>query len=574
MINHKAILEELRSFMKQENLDFFVVSATDEYLNEYISLSENARYLLTGFSGSTGDALVTMKDVFLFVDGRYHLQAENETDKNHITVVKLSMDSTISGALTDKIIELSGKNQVLGFADTKISLANFNKLSDTLKANGINYREFNYDPILKFASIESKEVNIPVRYIPTSLTGTTSDEKFDIVRNQLDTDVYIISKLEEIAYITNLRGTEIPYNSTFKARAVINHNKMAVFTEYDKIPADIKARFSHKFDFKDNSEFIEYLNNLKDNLTIGFNPASTTLYTYRLVEKTGNNIVEIEKSPIAQVMSVKNSAELSHMRECFRKTDIVVSRVISWLNQNLEHGNTITEKDFSDKVKSLFIEEGAYSLSFEVIAASGKNTTFIHYTNPDSQKPIEKGDLILLDCGGYFEGGYATDMTRTFIAGGLRAKASDEQKRIYTKVLKAFLTGLNYPVNNETSGFDIDKAVREVVNKDTDEAFKFSHGTGHGVGIAVHEAPPRLGPGDVSKTKLLPGMCFSIEPGLYNDNWGGVRLENTVTLIETESGLKIETLTRSKFDKNLIDYDIMSEQELKWLEDYQKRAIG
>ncbi|HBG49314.1 MAG TPA: hypothetical protein DDW90_07410 [Cyanobacteria bacterium UBA9971] len=290
----------------------------------------------------------------------------------------------------------------------------------------------------------------------------------------------------------------------------------------------------------------------------------------RKLERLNHKLIEVKESPIAQMKAVKNKQELEHFRECFLKTDIVVNRAICWLNQNLEKEISISEKDFSDKVKSLFFEEGAVGLSFETIAASGKNTAFIHYTKADPEKIIKSGELVLLDCGGYFEGGYATDITRTFLAGGLRAEAGKKQKEIYTRVLKAFLYGINFELEENTTGFDIDKKVRNLINQDKPEGFNFSHGTGHGVGISVHESPPRLGPSETSKTKLLSGMVFTIEPGLYCEDFGGVRIENTVTLSEN----KIKSLTKAKLDDNLINYELLTEQEKVWLENYQKQSIG
>ncbi|EKE04760.1 MAG: hypothetical protein ACD_20C00007G0021 [uncultured bacterium] len=579
-MDQKVILDKLRDFMKKENLDFFIVNATDEYLSEYIKLSENSRYIITGFSGSTGDALVTLKDVYLFVDGRYHLQADNETDKKLITVVKVGMEISPFTALVDKITELSHQGQNIALVSTKISYSSHKRLNEVFRIKGLRHQEYDYDPILEIADIKSQRIPELIRYIPTTISGITAEEKFGIVKSKFDDnniDIYVLSKLEEIAYITNLRGDEIPYSSVFKAKAIMYKDKISIFTDKNKITRDIKEKFDIKFEFLPDDSFLEHLNNLKNianSLNIGFNPNTTNLFTYRKLEDTGNKLSEIDKSPITQMMTIKNQAELDHMQDCFRRTDIVVNRAIVWLNQRLENEVKTTEKDFADKVKALFIEEGAYGLSFEVIAASGKNTAIIHYTNPDSEKPINKGELVLLDCGAYFEGGYATDMTRTFLAGGRRAEASNKAKEVYTTVLKGVLNGLYYHFTSETTGYDIDKTVREVVTKDTDESFKFAHGTGHGVGIAVHEAPPRISPAEASKTKLEVGMCFTIEPGLYNDNWGGVRIENTVTVIHNEFGRKIKTLTRSKFDENLIDYDMLNKQEIEWLEDYQKRAMG
>jgi len=272
--------------------------------------------------------------------------------------------------------------------------------------------------------------------------------------------------------------------------------------------------------------------------------------------------------------SVKNIAELDYLKDCFLKTDIAVSRAVVFLNNAVSEGKKISEKDFSQKVKEFLIEEEAIGLSFEPICASGKNTAVVHYTTPDENKIIKTGDLVLLDCGAYYQGGYATDITRTFIAGGEKAKASTKVKRLYTTVLKAFLKGMNHKIKPNTSGFHIDKKVREVFKRNELNGFEFSHGTGHGIGLLVHEDPPRLGTSKESKKPLKEGMCFSIEPGLYNKNYGGVRIENGVCLEREEGEIKIKSLTMYKLDENLIDYNYLSAREKNQLRAYQENAVN
>ena len=574
MINRKDIIEKTRLFMKENKINFLIVFSTDEYLNEYVALDDNARYLLTGFSGSTGDALVTPTDIFLFVDGRYHLQADEETDKNLINVVKVGMDKSPQTALYEKIAELSDHAAKIGIITKKMNCGGYRKLLDVVSEKNAAYKEFDVDPVIEFAGILKTKKTSELRLIPIEISGMSAEKKLEQVikkNHENDIDVLVITKLEEIVYLTNLRGNEISYSSAFKAKALINSEKCFIFTDLRKITPEIKQKLGNKFIFESEDEdFSKDLADFPEPINVGYDFYSMNLSDCRKLERLNHKLIEVKESPIAQMKAVKNKQELEHFRECFLKTDIVVNRAICWLNQNFEKEISISEKDFSDKVKSLFFEEGAVGLSFETIAASGKNTAFIHYTKADPEKIIKSGELVLLDCGGYFEGGYATDITRTFLAGGLRAEAGKKQKEIYTRVLKAFLYGINFELEENTTGFDIDKKVRNLINQDKPEGFNFSHGTGHGVGISVHESPPRLGPSETSKTKLLSGMVFTIEPGLYCEDFGGVRIENTVTLSEN----KIKSLTKAKLDDNLINYELLTEQEKVWLENYQKQSIG
>ena len=544
------MLKNLRTFMENEGITLFVVNSTDEYLSEYVSLDKNARYLITGFSGSTGDAIVTPHEVFLFVDGRYHLQAEKQTNPDVVTVVKVGMDKSPLKALYEKLAELATANVKIGIVSTKTSCSAFKEMQKALEdKQDVIIAEYEFDPVSPAQPpVDEKKL----KYVPLAISGKITPQKMELVKKYThdnNIDLLLITNLEEIAYLTNLRGKEIPYSSSFKAKAAVFWDKLHIF------------RTESKFD--------QFIKSVKAE-NVYFCPGSTTLSVYRKAEKASDKLVEIKDSFISELKSIKTAQELDYMQECYLKTDIVVNRTICWLNQNLEKGIKVSEKDLSDKVKNLFIEEGATGLSFETITASGDNTAFIHYTSPDAERAIKAGDLILLDCGAYFEYGYATDQTRTFLAGGMQATATDLQKHVYTAVLKAFLTGLNYEVKEDTTGFDIDKRVREVIEANKPEGFFFSHSTGHGVGIPVHEAPPKIGPTEASKILLKPNMCFTIEPGLYCEGKGGVRIENTVALING----KIKTLTRAGFDENLINYDMLSEQEKVWLQEYNRIKVG
>jgi len=585
-LNHNLILSELREFMRMEKLDFFLVSATDEYLNEYVSLENNSRYFVSGFTGSTGDLLVTTEAAYLFVDGRYHKQADDEVYKTRITVVKLDMTQTQRSQIIN-IVKLSEALQPrFGLVSSKTGYSGFVLLSNGLKEGleNVKFVDYKYDPLNKIVpkeikNIEPEQQEWSLRAVPHEISGLTADEKLDLIAEKLgDTDVFVVTKLEETAWLTNLRGDGIPFSTSFKSKAVIEDGKCTVFLDADSVKDVLKDESFSKYTFMPESEFERHIAGYTGkNLAIGFDQNSINLAIYKMLEKTRNRLIPLDLSPIAEMKAVKNQAELTHMGECFLKTDIVVSRTKTWLNQKLRDDLPVSEKDLYDKVNRLFKEEGAVGLSFNTISSIRENTAVIHYSHPDPAKFIKPGDIMLIDCGAYFEGGYATDITRTFLAGAGVA-ASSEQKKVFTAVLKGFLHGLNYRINPETTGFDIDKAVRDVVIEDAPEGFSFPHGTGHGVGISVHESPPRISLSESAKTPLKPGMCFTIEPGLYNynsfgDNSFGVRLENTVAIIEKEGGLKIKSLAKSNFDVRLVDFDRLTEQEKIWFDDYQRKAI-
>ncbi len=582
MTNTEKILKRFQTFLKKEKLDLFVVNSTDEYLSEYVDMQSNSRYLLTGFSGSAGDMIVTQEEAMLFIDGRYHLQAENEVNPELVSLIKVGLGTSPQRVLYEKLAELCGINNTnIGIVSSKTSCAGFKELLKNLEGRqNIKIFEYEQDPIAKIAGIKEKtKTGGVLRYIPEEISGTTPENKLESVnkyKTENNIDLLLVADLANIAYLANLRGAEIPYSSCFKAKSVIFRGKAYIFTDLNNLPVEIIDNFSEKFVFQQEKDFEGFIKNLSKEqvANVYYHPGSTTLAVFRKVEKLADKVVEIKESFISSLKAIKTRQEMGYMAECYLKTDIVVNRVICWLNQNLESGEKISEKDFSEKVKSLFKEEGAVGLSFEPITASGKNTAFIHYTHPDPEKAIKPGDFILLDCGAYFEGGYATDQTRTFLAGGGFATAEELQKTVYTSVLKGFLHGLNLEIKENTTGYDLDNAVREVVDSCKPEGFSFSHATGHGVGIPVHEDPPRIGPSESSKIPLKAGMVFTIEPGLYNESYGGVRIENTVTAVKEDGSIKIRTLTKAPLDENLINYDMLTEQEKIWLKDYNRFKIG
>ena len=340
MIDHKYMLDKLRSFMKKENIDLYIVNATDEYLNEYIDLEQNSRYLLTGFSGSTGDALISQDKAFLFVDGRYHLQADNQTDENLITVVKLGLGISQQQALTEKLSEMAHKHQTIGLTSSKISYANFKKLKSFIDENDLKLKELLIDPVLEIADMHEVKSQNSLRFIPIDIAGKTSGEKLDIAAQKMElenTDVFIVSKLEEIAYLTNLRGSDIHFSSSFKAIAIITadfasqENECQIFTDIEKISPEIKEKFDTRFKFYPEEQFKSFLKEMRDLevvRNIGFDPNSINLLTYRLLEQGNNILREVTGSPIALIKSIKNSSELDHMKYCFSKTDLVVDKSI------------------------------------------------------------------------------------------------------------------------------------------------------------------------------------------------------------------------------------------------------
>lgn len=509
----------LRDFMVEEKIDCLLVNSTNKFLVEYNTLSENSRYHLTGFTGSTGDALVSADNIYLFVDGRYHIQADLEVDKNVVNVVKLQTGQTFLEELLKKIPQ----DATLGVFSQKISQANVEFLQKHVKIKLLKD-----DPLDIFQAGKNSDIVS----LDKTLTGLTSEEKISKILLKED-EAILLTNLEEVSYLFNLRDYSMPFSSKIKAKAVILKNKAILF-EDDRL-----------------DKFEEFIRTLDKKIFV--DKTSINAYDYALL---GDRAVEMKNSPVKLMKAVKTDAEISHYIDAFRRTD----RALLAVREYIETKDNISEFDIARKLEEEFIRNGALGLSFNSIVAKDKNSALAHYSKSSQDEIITDGSLVLIDCGAYFEGGLATDITRVFVKG----TPSDLQRKVYTTVLRAFLHAYNTEVKEGISGYDIDSAARVFFDENKIEGFVFNHGLGHGIGISVHEAPPNLGKGEVAKTLLENNMCFTIEPGLYNEAHFGVRLENSCYLKDR----KIESFVHMPYEKKLIDYSLLTDIEKEWLEEF------
>lgn len=541
------MIDKLREFLKDNNLDCLLVNTTDEFLVEYNELCNCARYCVTGFSGSTGDVLVTKERVYQFADGRYHEQADAEVDHETTDVVKLQLGQTFLSELAARIAPES----VVGVVSDKISLNFYKALKYALNKKHSKIKPLDFDPVGLFKELKPSDNGQTVKQIDLSIAGVSADEKFKKLAKKLkNNEAYLDTHLENIAYFTNCRQYKTPFSSTFKAKMLVRKQKAQIYTN-EKFDTTIGKHFEI-LPLKD------FSNGLKNANKVIFNPSTINYRDFTLIKSKSQ---ESPKDFIKEAKAIKNSAEIEHFKKNFERTDNVVNKAFM-LTQTPKN---LTELDLSDAVEKEYLAQGANQLSFKTILAAGANSSIIHYSHPSNKVKIKDGDFVLLDCGGHFEGGYSTDITRTFIKG----KATALQKKVYTTVMKMFLNAYHHRITPRTTGFTLDKIARKIHAQSGLKDFNFNHGLGHGVGINVHENPPTISCGPSGKRILKENMVFTIEPGLYKAGFGGVRLENTVYLTKVNGELKIQSFSHVPFQEEAIDYSILNEQEKKWLKDWQ-----
>lgn len=520
------LIEKVRKFLKDNQIDYLLVNSTNEFLAEYTPLEENSRYFLTGFSGSTGDALISQKDIFLFVDGRYHEQADLQVDKTLVNVVKLKAGAIFASELAAKI----APGKTLAIVSKKVSQARLEILQTKLKDKKIEIKLLDFDPVHE-PKAESK--NQKTSKIDEKITGMSSEEKINKISKKLKAgEAILVTDAQEISYILNLRDFSTNYSSAIKGKYIVTNEGCFEFEKF----------------------------NLKNAKTVYVDKATITAFDYALL---GAKAKPLKKNYIKEMKSVKTKEEIEHYKKCFERTDKALLATRKFIEEN----ENISEYDIEKNLEENFYKYGAKSLSFKSIVAKDKNAAQAHYSQSSKTEILKEGSLVLIDCGAYYEGGYATDITRVFVKG----KPSKLQKTVYTVVLKGFLKAFRKKITPETTGYDMDRTARRLIDKNKPTGFGFSHSLGHGIGISVHEAPPYLAFSPVAKTPLKVNMCFTIEPGLYNPKHFGVRLENSCYLAKggkCESNFVIKSFTNMCFEEKLIDFDLLTPTEKKQLNNF------
>lgn len=539
----KNRVKELRNFIKSKNADAILINSADDFLSEYNILPLNSRYKVTGFSGSMGDCIVTSDNVYQIADGRYHEQADKEVDHNVVTVLKMQQGSSP----IEEFLNVLDKNSTLILTANKVPMQFCQTLEKKAAKKKIKISYILNDPIEDLA--QNKYTNVKVVEIPKSITKYSAEEKFKKLKLK-DNEVLLITNPVDFAYFTNLRNFDFPYSAAPRAKAIVTNNEFEIFTD-SKIPLKFDGLKIHKL-----STFRKHLANIREK-SILVDKGALSQADFMQIHSSN----KLKSSKIFELKSQKYNTEIVHLKSAFARTDKVLKKMDDLINSNKQ----LSEYDLYCAIIKYFEEEGAVSQSFKPIIASGTNSSIIHYSVASDKKMIKDGDMIMIDCGGYFEGGIATDITRTFVKGN----PNDECKRIYTKVLKAFISTYTKKYSPDTTWQDIDLNTRKNLTDEDKNGYLFNHSTGHGIGISVHEFPPRCSFQDAFAKPFKKNYVFSIEPGLYKAGTAGVRLENAVYVKSVKPNFEIEVLSHYPFEKRLIDRSLLTKSEQKFLDEWQ-----
>ena len=562
-------LEALREVMKREHLAAFIFPSTDPHQGEYVPDHWKGREFISGFNGSAGTAVVTMTSAALWTDSRYFIAAEEQLKDTEFKLMKLKIEGTPT--IAEWIGEECGAGAEVG-VDGMVNSANSVKdlIADLRQQGGITLRT-NLDPL---AQIWQNRPPIPenkVEIYPMKFAGESCRDKITRIRKALrekHADGMLMSALDDIAWTLNLRGTDVHCNPVFVSYLLISSKDVTLYINKVKLSTEIEAYLKaegvaiapYKDIAKGLKDYFEY------NILLDPDEVNYTLY-----KQVSREIIEAE-SPVKRMKTVKNPTEIAGFRSAMLKDGIAMVKFLKWLKPAVEAGGQ-TEISVDEKLTSLRAEQSDFrDISFDTIAGYQAHGAIVHYeATPETDIPLKPEGFLLLDSGAQYLDG-TTDITRTIALGPL----TEEQKRVYTLVLKGHIQIELCKFPSGASGTQIDILAREAMWR---EGLNYLHGTGHGVGtyLNVHEGPHQFRM-EWKPAPLVAGMTITDEPGVYLEGKFGVRIENTLLITpykETQFGkfLQFESLTLCPIDKTPIIKEMLLQEEIDWLNQYHQKVV-
>ena len=568
-------LSDLREVMRREHLGAFIFPSTDPHHGEYVPDHWKGREWISGFNGSAGTAVVTMNSAALWTDSRYFIAAEEQLAGTEFQLMKLNVEGTptIAQWLGEQLETTTNNTQraestEVGIDGTVCSASEVERLIAELRREGGLTLRTNLDPLKQIWYGRPPIPENPIEIHPLEMAGKSCREKLAEIRSELrkkHADGMLVASLDDIAWTLNLRGSDVHCNPVFVSYLLIDTKKATLFVNRKKLTPAVITYLQQEGVGVDDYERVGQ--GLKDyfeyNILVDADEVNYSLY--RKVERPIVN----ETSPIPFLKAVKTDAEIEGFHRAMIRDGIAMVKFLRWLKSAVETGKE-TEMSVDRKLTSLRAgQERFRDVSFDTIAGYQEHGAIVHYeATPETDAALRPEGLLLLDSGAQYQDG-TTDITRTIALGPL----TEEQRRVYTFVLKAHLQLQNLIFPAGASGTQLDAVARREVWR---EGLNYLHGTGHGVGsyLNVHEGPHQIRMQWVP-APLKPGMTVTDEPGVYLEGRFGVRIENTLLVVkhnETEFGqfLAFEPLTLCPIDKSPIVVELLTEEERLWLNDYHR----
>ena len=533
------MIKDIKQFIVNNKIDGYIVPKNDKYFTEYSKVNNLIK--ITNFTGSAGFALILRKQNYLFVDGRYTIQANNQSgDKFKILEIPYVWPKNISNIRNSKI----GFDPKL-FTDKTINLYFGGKVN-------LVPLEFN------FKNKYEKKIN-KIFYLNKHITGESSATKINKIKLYMKKNkinYLYVSASENVNWLLNIRGKDLPHSPLVNCKLIIsNKGKSYLFINLKKINNNLKKYFKGIILCNEESLFKIISNLKKGNFSV--DPNTCSIFEKQIIISRFK--VTSQHDPIYDLKSVKNQTEINNSFKAHLEDGLALTKFLYWFKKNKIK---LTEKEIETKLERYRKKSKNYLYpSFDSIVGSGPNGAIIHYkSNKLTNRKIRNNDIVLIDSGGQYKWG-TTDVTRTICVG----KVSNSIKDNFTRVLKGHISVVTSDLKKKFNGSLIDKLARKPLKE---VGLNYSHGTGHGVGffLNVHEGPQGIS--KQNKVKLKKGMILSNEPGYYLKDHYGIRIENLIYVNKYKKKLKFENLTYTPIDTDMINYKILNQKEKKYLFDY------
>ncbi len=566
-----ARVAALRTELARRGLTGFIIPRSDRHQNEYVPASEERLAWLTGFTGSAGAAIVLMERAVLFVDGRYTLQVREQVDTSLFTIehlVETPPDRWIETNLTNA--------DRLGYDPWLHTVESAERLAKACAAAGATLVAVEPDLIDAIWSDRPAPPLGAVMLHDLRFAGEAAEDKLARIRAELvklRADALVVSDPHAVAWAFNIRGADVAHTPLPLAFAVIPQaGRPALFVDGRKLSNDVRDRLEGLADIREPADFVQALAALgQARKTVRLDQATAADALARLVTTHGGKVAR-GACPIALMKAVKNPAEISGARAAHVRDGAAMTRFLAWFDREAARG-TLTEIDAVAALESFRRDTGLLKdISFPTISGAGPDGAIVHYrVTSKTNRGIAPGELFLIDSGGQYQDG-TTDITRTVAVGAPTAEMCER----FTQVLKGHIAIARAIFPDGTTGAQLDSFARQFL---WTQGLDFDHGTGHGVGsyLSVHEGPARIS--KLGTTALRRGMILSNEPGYYKAGAYGIRIENLVLVVEAaavpgaEKALNaFETLTLAPIDRRLVVADMLTPDEMDWLDGYHARV--
>ena len=553
-------LSQLREKMREKDVDYYFVPTRDDHNNEYVPACWQRRVWLTNFTGSYGEALVGHEKAYLWTDPRYYLQASQELNAKQFTLMKQIQG--VAAPISTWLAE-NAHNAVVGVDPKVLSIAQHKQWEKSLASVHGELTAMSENLIDTLWKDRPSLPEKPLQILDEKYTGLSVEKKLTHVRDamtEVGAQSLVISQLDEIMWLFNIRGNDIPFNPLVISYAIITLDDAFLFLHLHVVAQDALSYFAkHTIELKSYDTFQQNLRSLKG--TVMVDPATVSWW---VALQCSDAILIEHTSPIAMMKAIKNKTELNGIREAHRIDAIALVKFFHWLEINWKKG--VTEVTAADQLEIFRREDKrCKDLSFPTICGFADHGAIIHFqATKATAYAITDQNMLLIDSGAqYCEG--TTDTTRTIHLGNPTA----QQKKHYTLVLKGHLALRHTPFPKGVCGEHVNTIARMPL---WENHLDYGHGTGHGVGcyLCVHEGPQRISYG-ASNIALVPGMVVSNEPGVYFENQYGIRIENVCEIVEDDAGfLTMADFTMVPYARNLIDCALLTTREIKQVNAYHE----